>query len=184
VAGEQVESVDIAIRGLIGMVFLLSSASKLSGRRAYAAFVASVRELALLPARAASGVAVVVVVAELAIWFLLAVPVPVAATGGFAIAALLLTVFAIGIASSVVRGARVRCRCFGASTTPLGFRHVVRNAVLAVVALVGVLAVPMSGPVQPGGLVVAISAGLLFGSFVALLDDFVELFRPQLPVVR
>lgn len=172
------EYIELGIRGLIGVVFLFSSVSKLSGRRAYSAFVTSVRELALLPAPAAASVAVVVVIAELAIWVLLAVPLPVTATGGFMISALLLTAFATGIALSVTRGARVLCRCFGASTTPLGLRHVIRNAVLAAVALAGALAVPMGGRVRPGGLVVALSVGLLCGLLVALLDDIVDLFRP------
>jgi hypothetical protein len=172
-----VEYLEAGIRCLVGVVFLASSLSKLAGTNAYRAFTASVGELRLLPARVTPVVAVTVVVAELAIWLLLAAPVPVAAVAGFMVAAGLLAAFAIGIALSLTKGVRAPCRCFGTSTTPLGLGHVVRNAVLAVISLGGAVIAPLGGPVRPGGFVVAVLAGLFLGVLIMSFDDIVALFR-------
>lgn len=167
----------LAVQSLVVVVFLVSSAGKLKSRDAVREFTASLRRLRILPASAAGPAAFSVLVAEVAVWALLVIPASVTRTAGFGVAAGLLTVFAAGIALSLRRGAQVPCRCFGASTTPLGPWHVVRNLLLAgAAALAAVL--PSQGPVRPGGLVVAVCAGLLLGALVALFDDLVALFRP------
>jgi hypothetical protein len=79
---------------------------------------------------------------------------------------------------SVRRGERTPCRCFGKSTTPLGPVHVVRNAFLVCVALLGVTGSLMSGTAELGGIAVAAVAGLVLGGLIVVLDDIVDLFRP------
>ncbi|MER5701589.1 MauE/DoxX family redox-associated membrane protein [Micromonospora sp. NPDC002296] len=168
----------IGVRCLIGAVFLASALSKVSGRRALPAFVASLRALRLLPARAVRPVAVLVVVAEFTLCGLLAVPHPAGAAAGLAGSAGLLLIFAAGIGTAVRRGTRTPCRCFGASTVPLSSRHVVRNVLLAGLAGLAAPAAAMgaAGGAPPGGLLLAASAGLVLAVLVVALDDLAVLF--------
>ncbi|MGP3685992.1 MauE/DoxX family redox-associated membrane protein [Streptomyces sp. IBSNAI002] len=168
----------IGMRCLIGAVFLVSVLGKTAGRGAYAAFVVSVRELLPLSRTVIRPAAALVVLGEAAIVPLLALPHPLAHRTGFALAAVLLTAFTAAIARSLRRGSRTPCRCFGASTTPLGPRHLVRNLLLAVGATAGATAGAAAGPPHPGGVLAAVFAGLLLGALVTLLDDLLYLLRP------
>ncbi|MGW4638167.1 MauE/DoxX family redox-associated membrane protein [Sphaerisporangium sp. NPDC004334] len=171
--------VAIGIRCLIGTVFLVSSFSKVKGRDAFDAFVVSVRDMETLPSRLVRPVAFIVVCAEFSVCVTLATPGPWIVITGFAIAVGLLAAFAVGIALAVRGGVRAHCRCFGASVTPLGLRHVVRNVVLLSVAAIGAVTTLSDGAVDGGGAVVALFAGLVLGGMVTVLDDVVELFRPH-----
>lgn len=112
--------------------------------------------------------------AEAAVVVLLAVP--ATRTAGFVAAAALLAVLTAGIAVVLARGTTAPCRCFGASATPLSARHLVRNGVLVVVAVLG-LAAP-AGPPGIGPALVATLAGAVAGLLVTVADDVVELFAP------
>lgn len=167
----------IGIRCLIGVVFLASFVSKVVGREAFGAFVESVRGMRVLPLGLAAPAAVVVVVAEAAICLFVVVPAQIVNLAGFVVASSLLLAFAVGIVMSLRQGVRASCRCFGVSTTPLGPRHVVRNAGLTAVSGLGMAAVSAGAdPVRLGGMGVALGAGLVLGGLVTVLDDIVELF--------
>ncbi|WP_369217416.1 MauE/DoxX family redox-associated membrane protein, partial [Streptomyces flavofungini] len=126
---------EFGVRILIGTVFLAAAWSKVSGRRSFGAFTASLGRLNVLPGTAVRAVAFAVVATEWLVCLLLLVPRARAVGLGLAIAAALLTVFAVVIAAVVARGTKEACRCFGgASTAPLGVRHIVRNLLLAGVA--------------------------------------------------
>lgn len=71
------------------------------------------------------------VTVEVAIVVLLAVP--VTARVGAALAALALLGFTAVIVAALRRGSLAACRCFGASTVPLGRRHVLRNGLLRLI---------------------------------------------------
>ncbi|KXK58313.1 hypothetical protein AWW66_30480 [Micromonospora rosaria] len=171
----------IVIRCLLGTVFLVASLSKVTGRGAFAAFTASIRDLRLVPARAARPVARAVVAVEFAIWVLLAVPAPVTGMAGLLAAMSLLLVFGVGILAARRRGARTGCRCFGGSTGTLGLPHVVRNVVLAALAAVAVPATMRPTPTNVGAAVLAAVAGLVLGGLVAAGDDLAELLHPTFP---
>ncbi|MEV6673920.1 MauE/DoxX family redox-associated membrane protein [Streptomyces sp. NPDC051162] len=169
----------LAIRCLIGGVFLTSFIGKVAGRGAFDRFVSSVRDMRVLPTRAAArSVARCVVTAEAAVCVTLATPVRAVAVGGFVLSGVLLTVFAAGILLSLRQGVRTPCRCFGASTSPLGPGHVARNLTLTAVAVTGAVAVPAAGPATPGATVLSVLAGLLLGGLTTALDDILDLFRP------
>ncbi|MCP3819728.1 hypothetical protein NLX86_16970 [Streptomyces sp. A3M-1-3] len=169
----------IGIRCLLGAIFLASSVSKVAGRGSFGAFVTSVHALRITRPERARPVAVGVLLAEFAVPVLLFAPLPAPAVpAGLVAAAGLLSVFAAGIVRALQRGTAAPCRCFGTATVPLGIRHVVRNAVLAAAAVVGVLAAFRPGPVHPGGVATAVLAGLALGALVATLDYIAELFRP------
>jgi hypothetical protein len=165
----------LTCRGVLALVFVISSVSKLRGT-AFRAFVSSLRRLPVVPDRWARLVAVVVVATEVAIPLLLAMQ--AMALAGFALAASLLTAFAVGIAVSVRKGAPVSCRCFGPSDTPLGARHVVRNTILIAVAVTGSLAMVAGGPpdLHPALTVIALTAAACVAALIVRFDDLVELF--------
>ncbi|MFG1882104.1 MauE/DoxX family redox-associated membrane protein [Micromonospora sp. NPDC049102] len=169
--------VAVGAQCVIGVVFIASSVGKVAGRRAFPSFLASLDGTRLLPPSLVRPAALSVVAAEFGVWVLLAAHRQATVATGFALAAVLLTVFALGIALVLVRGLRTPCRCFGRSTSPLGLRHVVRNVGLAALALLGA-ATLRTGPVPPEGLAVAVCSGLMLGGLVAVLDDILDLFLP------
>jgi hypothetical protein len=173
-----VRYVEIAARLLIGVVFVIALAGKVSGGAAYRDFVLSLRRMDVLSAALVSAAARGSLVAEVAIVVLLAVPLRAAGVAGFALAAVMLTVFAGAIAVSLRRGNRAPCRCFGVSSTPLGPGHIARNAVLVAVALAGVLAAARPGQASATGGVVAAFAGLVGGLVVTMYDDIAALWSP------
>jgi hypothetical protein len=169
--------VEVACRFAVGVVFVVSAASKLRGAAALREFVRSLRRMDVLPPAMVGPVAAVVVAAEVVVVALLVMPVTAGAVAGFALAALLLAGFGVAIVVSVRRGRRVACRCFGSSATPLGPWHLVRNAALLAVAGLGLAAAGLVAT-SPAPVVVAAMAGLLVGGLATATDDLVELFRP------
>lgn len=164
---------------LLVAVFGAAAAGKLTSRQAYAEFVVSTGRL--LPTRWSRWrrpAAVGVLVGELVTAMLLVVP--ATATLGFTAAAGLGLLFGAGVAAALRRGERAPCRCFGISTTPLGRPHLVRNALVAGVAVGGLTSTLLApaGPVHPAGALVAVAAGLVTAVLVVRLDDVVALFAP------
>ena len=104
--------------------------SKLRSVTSYRDFAESLRPLkATRLAPVVVGAEVLVVVLLLTEWALL----------GYLLAAGLLLVFVIEISRSLRHDVPVSCRCFGGRGGQLGRRHVVRNALLALVSLAGAL---------------------------------------------
>jgi uncharacterized membrane protein YphA (DoxX/SURF4 family) len=164
----------IAGRALVGVVFLLAAGSKMIGPGAFRAFTGSVAALQpfpRFPGRLAPALAAAVLTAELAVPVLLmAGP---AAPLGAALAAVMLTGFAAVLARAIAAGRDPQCRCFGATTAGRG--HVIRNLLLAAVAVVVAFAGP-AAPVHPAGVVLAIAAGTLLAALFAYADELSDLF--------
>ncbi|MGW6393549.1 MauE/DoxX family redox-associated membrane protein [Streptomyces sp. NPDC055103] len=162
----------MACRVLLALVFLVSAAGKLRGRRAFGGFVAETRAWRLLPSGAVTAVAAGVAVAEAAVPVLLAVP--ATARAGASAAGLLVAVFTAGVVVTRRRGTAARCACFGRASAPLGRRHVVRNVLLLGAAAVAL--VPVREPVAAAPLLVAVGAGALGALLVTTLDEIAGLF--------
>ncbi|MFD8001131.1 MauE/DoxX family redox-associated membrane protein [Streptomyces mirabilis] len=170
-------SFEIAARSLMGTVFLISSLSKTRSRESYQDFANSLAQMRVVPL-ALEGLATrAVVIAEFAVWALLAVPTAQAGRLGQILAAGLLAAFTVGISQTVRRRSPVACRCFGDSGTSVGVRHIVRNALLAAVAL-SCLLVPAPGSASAGKAMVAALVGLVTGLVTTALDEIFTLFRP------
>jgi hypothetical protein len=169
---------------LVGLVFAVSSASKLRGRAAFDEFIRTTRVLAVatIPGYQVSRVGarrmgVAVVSGEIAVPVLMVVP--GTAGIGLGIAIVLLTVFGVGIAAAMRRGLRTSCRCFGSSSAPLGPRHLVRNALLVAAAATGLAFGPdRIGSADPAGLAVAGAGAVVLVALVVRLDDLIDLFTP------
>ncbi|MER5579415.1 MauE/DoxX family redox-associated membrane protein, partial [Streptomyces massasporeus] len=145
--------VAFACRILLFGVFLLALAGKVRSRTAFASFARSITDLRLFPRKVSRAAAAAVIAGEVAVLLLL-VP-PRTAPLGLAAAVLLLLAFTAGIVVALRGGRRAPCRCFGASATPLGPLHVVRNLILAGTGAAGfavMTALPAAGwPAHAGG---------------------------------
>lgn len=175
------DHVTVGAQALLAAVFGVAAVGKVA-RAAFHEFVTATGRL--LPARWRGWrrlVAGAVLSAEVAI--VVAVVVPLSAPVGFGLALALSTVFGVAVAGALRRGDRVPCRCFGATQTPIGPVHLVRNGVLAAVAVAG-LAVKVAGPageLHLAGVVVAASAGLVGAVLLVRIGDLVALFAPITP---
>ncbi|WP_413098690.1 MauE/DoxX family redox-associated membrane protein [Streptomyces sp. Inha503] len=170
----------IAVRAMIGVVFLIAFLSKSAGRGRFTAFVESLPAMGVVPPRLVGPAAGAVVAAEGAVCALLIVEYDGVTVAGLALAAGLLSVFAAAIARTIRRGTGAACRCFGASAAPLGRRHLLRNVVLtAVAAAAGLMTLADPAPATATGALVAAVAGLVAGVLVTVLDDLAELFSPS-----
>ncbi len=156
----------LAARVLVGLVFAVAALGKLAGRNRLTEFADSLAPLGWSPVGwlpVAAGTAV----AELAVAVL--VGFPATAGLGLGLATAVLLVFCAAIARSMRLRRRVTCRCFGRAGAVLGRAHLVRNALLAVVA-----AAAAAIPPWPGlGLDTGAAAALVgaFGALVAINWD-------------
>lgn len=173
---------------VIVVVFGASAVTKLRGRRFYRGYVDGLAESSLVAGRAlaataavlAGSEALVAVAAVAAASYLVgAPPAPGSlASGALAAAAVLTGVLTAGVALVLRRGTQARCACFGSSASrPLGRPHLVRNAALLVIAIVGLAAsVVSTTDSSVGAGLVAAAGGAVVGLLAIHLDDLVDLF--------
>ncbi len=172
-----VEYLELGCRVLLGGVFAVSAGSKLFPRTAFADFATATGRLTRAGSGRARQLAVAVVAAEIAV--VLALTVPRLVVWGFGLGIGLLTVFSAAVVRSLREGQRASCRCFGASDSPLGKQHVVRNAALAAFGALGIATV-LSDPTSSldfGPACVVALAALIVVALTARLDDLIGLFR-------
>jgi hypothetical protein len=181
-----VDYVVLAARCLVGVVFAVSALTKLRTRTALRDFAGSLGQFGV-PLRRRRPLGLAVGLAEATIPVLLvaalagdaaAGPTARAMAGaGFGLAAILLAGFTTAIARARRRGVRVPCRCFGASATPLGRQHLVRNGLLLAAVAAGLAGVTIgpAGPADLGGAAVAALAGSVAGALVTVSHDLLDL---------
>ncbi len=168
--------IGLTARLLLVLVFVAAAAGKTWRHSSFRAFASSLAALRLFPRRLTTSVAMATVAAEAVTAALLAVP--ATAGAGLVLAMVLLGVFVAGILAARRGGRRVLCRCFGATGTPLGMSHVIRNALLAAVAAVGLVAMAAtstSGPAHPGGLAIAGATAAVGALVVVRMEDLLAL---------
>lgn len=173
----------ITCRAGLVTVFLIAVAAKATDPRSFREFGGSIARMRVIPPRAATAAAAATVSAEALIVVLAATPVQAVGLAGCALAASLSVAFSSAIALSLRRGNRAPCRCFGRSATPLGTGHLIRNAIVLTVSVLGAVASAESGTGTGHGAaaVVAAGAGLVFGAAVAAYDEIVGLVAPPHP---
>jgi hypothetical protein len=165
----------LTCRVLIGLVFAVSAFTKvrtITAYREFASWLASVP----LPLAGHGAVPPFLAGAEAAIVILVAIPATV--LPGLVLAAVTLAVLTTGSAVAVARAARVTCRCFGSSRTPLALRHVLRNGFLLAGAVAGALAGAVAGArgtsaiaPHPAAIALSLVAAMAAATFVVFLDD-------------
>jgi hypothetical protein len=118
---------------------------------------------------------VAVVGVEVAVAVLLAVP--ATARAGLVLAVVLLSAFTVAIAAALRRGETASCNCFGRSTTPMGVRHLVRNALLLTVAGIGLVSgVGGRTGAEVPGMVLAGASAVVLAVLVLNLELLTDLF--------
>lgn len=165
-------------RCLLIVVFAWSAFGKVAGTEAFVAFRRATARLFPPARRIAAHVGVAVIVAEATIVVLLGIPSTV--HSGFIGALGLLAVFTVAVATAVRRGNQAPCNCFGRSASPLGPRHLVRNAVLLLCAGTGLAAAP-AGNTELAGLLMAGLAGVVVAALVVSFDALADLFLERIP---
>lgn len=178
---------------LCGLVLLVSAVSKVRRRADYAEFVASVPSFGI-PVRWTRLFAAATVTAEFAITALLlpaAVLTGVGSDAGRlpAVTGLVLAVGLFGVLTAAVWRAVARrtgavCRCFGPARTALARRHVVRNALLLLVATLGAATLPAADSADPSTALLTGAVGALGAVLVVRFDDIAELFAGPVPSAR
>ena len=129
------EWVSVCARLLLAGVFAIAAVAKLRDQPGVRDTLRAFR----VPPDAVPAIAVALPVAELLVSIALLLT-PTARPGGVA-GALLLLIFSAGIASSMRRGERPDCHCFGqASAAPIGRGTLVRNGALLAAAIVAAAA--------------------------------------------
>lgn len=143
----------------------------------------TVAELGIVPRRLTGAVAAAVVAAETAAAVLVWLP-GTAGAVAFAGAAALVAAFTVVLVVLIRRDEDVSCACFGASRTPVGPAHLVRNGVLLAVCGLGTVAASAgAGPPLPPEPQAAFAAALVAAVTGVLListDTLAGLFaRPS-----
>ncbi|MGH3917122.1 MAG: MauE/DoxX family redox-associated membrane protein [Pseudonocardiaceae bacterium] len=168
-------------RCLLVVVFACSAWGKLRGAGSFAAFRRATAEL-VPPARAHAGpLAAAVIGTELTVVMLLGIPAITWVGLGASVA--LLLAFTVALVTALRRGSTAPCRCFGGGgASPLGVRHLVRNAGLLLVAVAGLVAAVaetsdvVSAEIQPLGLVMAAVVAVVLAALVLCFDALTDLF--------
>lgn len=106
---------------------------------------------------------------------------PITRTAGLSIAAIAFLGFGVAIARVLVRGAPVSCLCFGSAGGELRVAHLVRNAGLATVAVLGALGADSGVAVSSVGAVTAVGAGLVVALWITSLDAWLDFLAPRNP---
>ncbi|MFC0104774.1 MauE/DoxX family redox-associated membrane protein [Kibdelosporangium aridum] len=168
---------------LCGLVLLISAVSKARSGKDYAEFAASIPAFGI-PAQWTRLFAAATLAAEVAITaLLLCATVLMAAdlntgrwlaTAGLGLAVGLFGVLTVAVWRAVARRSGAVCRCFGPAHMVLARRHVVRNALLLLIAVLGV-ATLSPGTVDPVIAALAAAGGAVGAVFVIRFDDLADL---------
>lgn len=175
-------AVDLGCRWLLGVVLALAVLGKAWGRKPFEDFIQTLGRFGFPRAWAGAPLAAGVIALE-ALCALLLLLVPLA---GYVATLGLLGGFTVGLTRVWRGGERVSCRCFGASDTPVGAAHLVRNGLLLAVVVLGGLTHRAGGgePSSVGVSVLSGALGALAGFFITRWDDLVFLLRAPQPVAR
>lgn len=161
-------------------VLAISVISKVYAPAGFHAFAAAIVGLQVTSKRWSRPVAVASIAAETVtlaclVW-------PGGATAGLVAAVVLFGAFTGVLARAVRQGSTVGCNCFGPTSTPVAWRHVLRSAFLSIaslLALLGAIALPTVSfsSLEPPQLLLAISAAGIVVVALIWLDDLTWLLR-------
>lgn len=168
----------VATSVLCGLVLLVSALSKVRSGADYTDFVASVPAFGI-PARWTRSFAAATVAAEFVIALVLLGSVFAgrwSAAVGLVLAAGLFGVLTAAVWRAVARRSGAVCRCFGRTRTTLARRHVVRNASLLGIAVLGLVSL-LVVEVAAGAVAVwlAVAVGAVGAVLVVRFDDLADL---------
>lgn len=168
--------VGISCQVLLGSVFFMAIIGKLHSRAAIAAFVDSIGQVHTLVPRLSWPTAIAVLITESLIVALLAFPATI--RFGYLLAVVVLSLFSLVITIARRAGRNISCQCFGSDAGAMRASHLLRNCLLAFIAVLGLLTTAVApsshGPkaaeaVLFGGLALLIAIGIVRSSDLAYL---------------
>ncbi|TDC43952.1 MauE/DoxX family redox-associated membrane protein [Micromonospora sp. KC213] len=176
VVGVAVVAAILAVSGVLA----ISIVSKVRTRASFHAFADAVTGLQVTAPRWSRPVAVASIAAETVV--LVLVVWPGGAPAGLGAAVLLFGAFAVVLARAVRRGSTTGCHCFGPTSAPVAWRHVVRSGFLAVAsfgAFLGTFALPTVAlaSLDPSQILLSIFAAGMVVTALVWLDDLTWLLR-------
>jgi Methylamine utilisation protein MauE len=174
----------------LGWLFGTSGLSKTRTAAARNDLRISLRALTWLPKQAVGPVAATLSLAEIAL--ALGCAVAIAASilrlpghRAFALTALvsasaLVAILTVGVGATLRSGEPARCACFGRDERPISRVHLLRNALLLLIAIAGVGALARSPgePIDAASGALAVAVGVILSVILVNLDDIVTLFKP------
>lgn len=168
--------ITFTLRLTLMLVLAVSAVAKL---RDLQGFRHTLRELRLLPSPAVAPAAVLVPCAELTAMGLLALG-ERTLRPGFVLAATLLGLFTLVLASALARGVAAPCHCFGASSRPLNRFDLARNGALIAAAVLGAVMASSAPDPTPGlaEILVAAASASVLALFLIHLGDLLEALGP------
>lgn len=171
--------VTVTCQAATTVTFAVAAGSKTLRPGAFTEFRLALPRMLPMPARLAGMVTWLVVVAEAVTAVVVAVP--ATALSGFLLATIMMVVFTISIIVMIRRRSTEPCHCFGVSTRPPGLLDVVRNVVLAAIALTGLIGTatsPGSSALAWGALVLTIGVGAVVALLLLSLAEIAEILAP------
>jgi hypothetical protein len=165
-------------RCLIGVTFLLSAMSKVGSANGVRLFADTLVQLRIARSGRPAVAAAIAVGSVEALVTLVLLPLGAAFTRlAFLLAMALLAAFSVVIIRSIRSHDQVACRCFGGSTpAPFSVVHLVRNAGLLLMALIGGLLAEYQTAPWPVWLIL-VPTGAVCAFVISRLDDVVGLFK-------
>jgi uncharacterized membrane protein YphA (DoxX/SURF4 family) len=164
----------------IAATFGWSALGKLRDMQAFRAAITAFR---VLPARWSAPLAWAFVGGEVVVLLLLLSGLPALWRLGFALAALLLTLFSAALLSVIRRNMAINCNCFGRSEQQISWYDLVRNGLLLLCcAFGGCLPAAAQQRVAVGAAILLGVMSLVFVVLVTHLEDIVETLRQPFEV--
>ena len=160
----------------VGLLFLISSGSKLLSVSQFQQAIAHFR---LLPAFMVPIVSLMVIVGEVAVVLLLVIGGQLLLIG-FLLAIILLLIFCAALISILARSIQTSCNCFGTSEKPITRADIYRNTAFILCALIGsVLVIQGVHVEQLEPMMWLLSGAIAVVAVIATLslDEIVQLFR-------
>lgn len=169
-------SILVFCRVAIGLVFLLSSGSKV---RNVSQFQQTITRFRLFPKRLSPVISLGGIVAEMAVVLLLVIGGRLLLIG-FLLATLLLLIFCAALASVLARSIQTSCNCFGINEKPVSRADIYRNIIFILCSLTGSVLITQgtrSEPIEPVMWLLSGVMAVVVVMTTISLDNIMRLFR-------
>jgi hypothetical protein len=160
-------------RTTVALMFLLSSSSKL---RDFKSFADTVERFHILPNRIVRPSSIAIIISEIVAAITLFIDNYY--TAGFFLSICLLLIFSFAILSALINKIETSCNCFGTSQSIISSSDLIRNSIIIVMALIGLISTkPISlSQLHLADIAVSTLISLVFTLALTNFSDIVHLF--------
>lgn len=166
------EYLEIVCRAGLGLVFVASAFGKVRNGAAFQAFRAGLATMRVVPPSLVASAAAATVAVEFAVPVLLSwAP---TARFGLLLAGAAVCAFSGAIMVVLRAGTAAACPCFGRPSMRFGYRHLVRNGILLVLAGTGYLTGSRTDDITLGGVVLAVTLAFVLATLIVSFDEITD----------